>query len=261
VEKQKDLEWLRQIVRRLLGPGGCPWDREQTPATLKPFLLEEAHEVVDAIDQGEPAHLCEELGDLLFQIVLQAELARLPMEQVIAGIGEKLIRRHPHVFAGEGQPAIDTDQVRRNWEKIKQQEHQAHGEHGAVALLQGVPRSMPALRRAQLLGTRAAKVGFDWPDAASVTQKVKEELGELEEAVAGGDPARMDHELGDLLLAVVNWARKLGLDAEDQLQAASRRFVTRFAHVEAELQRRGTRPEQSSLEEMEQLWREAKLRE
>lgn len=248
------ITWLMAIIRRLLAPDGCPWDREQTLQSLRPFLLEEAFEVLDAIDEQDPEHHCEELGDLLFQIVFQAELAGLDLERVIQGIGEKLIRRHPHVF---GDVEVeDSGQVRANWEAIKKQE--SAGQRGA---LDGVPRAMPALQRAHRLSVKAARVGFDWPDLRGVRAKVAEELAEMEQAAATGDPGAMDHELGDLLMAVANWGRKLGLDPEEALRGCNKRFEQRFAHVEAALASQGKTPEESTLEEMEALWLEAKAEE
>ncbi len=246
------LPWLVAIMRRLLAPDGCPWDREQTLESLRPFLLEEAYEVLDALDEGDVEHHGEELGDLLFQIVFQAQLAGQPMEGVIEGIGRKLIRRHPHVF---GEVKVESSrQVLVNWEQIKTEERGR-----PRGLLEGVPQAMPALQRAHRLTYKAAKVNFDWPDLASVREKVSEELGELDEAAGGDQRAAVDHELGDLLFAVVNWARKLDLDPEESLRRANRRFERRFAHVEAGLARVGKTPSQSSLEEMDQLWNEAKV--
>lgn len=246
------LDWLVGLVARLLGPGGCPWDQQQSLQSLRPYLIEEAYELLDALDEEDPEHHAEELGDLLFQIVFQAALARIPMERIIGGIGEKLIRRHPHVFGGE--VVRDAQQVRANWERIKE------GERGQArrGLLADVPRSMPALERAYRLARRAAGVGFDWPDLGSVRAKVDEELAELERAAAAGDPAQVAHEAGDLLFAVAQWVRKLGLDPEESLRAANRRFEDRFAHIEARLAQGGRSPAEASLEEMDALWEEAK---
>ena len=253
MEQTHDLQWLTSIVRRLLAPDGCPWDREQTLDSLRAFLLEETCEVLDAIDEGDPNHHREELGDLLFQIVFQAELAGHSLSRVIRGIGDKLIRRHPHVF---GDAAVEgAEEVRVNWEQIKDQERGAP--RGA---LDGVPRAMPGLPRALRLSQRAARVGFDWPDADPVRHKVMEEVEELREAARDGDDSATEHELGDLLFAVVNWGRKLGVDPERALQRANSRFIQRFGHVEAELGRRGRTPAQSTLAEMEALWQQAKRR-
>lgn len=244
-------QWLVDIMRRLLAPDGCPWDREQTLESLKPFLLEEAYEVLDAIDEASPEHHVEELGDIFFQIVFQAEVAGHAMSDIIQGIGDKLIRRHPHVF---GDVQVDgSGEVLVNWEKIKKAERGGEG-----GVLQGVPSSMPALPRAHKLTHKAAKVGFDWPDAGGARDKVTEELDELERATAAGDPAEMERELGDLLLAVTNWARKLELDPEAALRGANRRFEARFNHIEATLAERGITPAESTLAEMDALWEEAK---
>jgi tetrapyrrole methylase family protein / MazG family protein len=245
------LEWLVGIMHRLLGPDGCPWDKEQTLDSLKPFLLEEAYEVLDAIEEGDPSHHAEELGDLLFQIVFQAELAGLPLTRVIRSIGEKLIRRHPHVF---GDLEVGSSQeVIVNWERIKKTER---GQDRGV--LAGVPRSMPALQRAHRLTRKAARVGFDWPDIPAVRRKVAEELGELDDAVVAQDQSQVVHEMGDLLFSVVNWARKLGLDPEETLRQANGRFERRFAYIEEALASRGKTPADSTLEEMDALWNEGK---
>jgi MazG family protein len=249
------LPWLASIMQRLLAPDGCPWDREQTLETLRPFLIEEAYEVLDAIEDGDRSHHTEELGDLLFQIVFQAALARISVEDVVRAVGEKLIRRHPHVF---GDATVrDAQQVIVNWERIKQEEKRGEGK--AKGVLDGVPRSMPALARAFRLTRKAARVGFDWPDVPAVRAKVAEELGELDAAVVESEGgSRVDHELGDLLFAVVNWGRKLGIDPEESLRRANARFEGRFAYVEEQLVRRGKTPLESTLEEMDALWEEAK---
>ncbi len=247
------LQWLVDIMRRLLAPDGCPWDREQTLESLKPFLLEESYEVLDAIDEQSPQHHVEELGDVFFQIVFQAEVAGHAMSDVIQGIGDKLIRRHPHVF---GDVHVDgTKQVLANWEQIKKDERGGEG-----GVLRGVPRSMPALPRAHKMALKAAKVGFDWPDAGGARQKVSEELDELDRAVEAGEKQAMEHELGDLLMAVTNWARKLDLDPESALRQANGRFEARFGHIEQALAQQGKTPAESTLEEMDRLWDEAKGR-
>ena len=238
-------------MRRLLGPGGCPWDKEQTLDSIKRFLLEEAYEVVDAIDEGDQQHHCEELGDVLYLLVFQAELAEFELEQVIRGAGEKLIRRHPHVF---GEVEVDgTGQVLANWEKIKKAER-GHKRR----LLDGLPRAMPALQRGHRLTERAAKVGFDWPDVAGARAKVDEELEEADQAVASGDAREVAHELGDLLFSVVNWARKLELDPEELMRQANTRFCQRFAHVEGSVEASGRELNEADLEELDRLWDESK---
>ncbi|HZU82671.1 MAG TPA: nucleoside triphosphate pyrophosphohydrolase [Polyangiaceae bacterium] len=216
------------VMRRLLGPGGCPWDREQSFETLRKYALEEACEVIDAIDSGDRAALREELGDLLLQVVFQSELARregsFAIDDVVAGIVDKLVKRHPHVFGDVD--ARDADEVLRNWEKLKAQEK---GERG---LLSGVPRSMPALTRAQRIGEKVARVGFDWEDASGSRAKVAEEMAELDAAIARSDPAAAEEELGDVLFALVNLARHLRIDAEGALRRTIDKFTARFAHVE-----------------------------
>ena len=246
------MPWLVAIMRRLLGPGGCPWDREQTLDSIKHFLLEEAYEVVDAIDEGDPQHHCEELGDVLYLLVFQAELAGLELEQVLLGAGQKLIRRHPHVF---GEVEVDgSGQVLANWEKIKKAERGGKRRR----LLDGLPQAMPALQRAHRLTSRAAKVGFDWPEPAGARAKVDEELAEADEAVASGEPEAVAHEVGDLLFSVVNWARKLGLEPEELLRQANARFCHRFAHVEDSVEGAGKELGDVGLEELDRLWDESK---
>jgi MazG family protein len=219
---------LVHLMRRLLSPGGCPWDREQDFSSLRRYVLEEACEVIDALEDGDLTQLCEELGDLTLQVVFLSELARqagaFGPDDVVRTLAEKLVRRHPHVF-GDVQ-VIGSADVLRNWEAIKRQEKRER------ALLDGIPRSLPALQRAQNMSERVSRVGFDWQDAVGSRRKVGEELIELDEAVASGDPARVESELGDLLFALVNFARHAGVDAELSLRKSSDRFSRRFAHVE-----------------------------
>jgi MazG family protein len=249
---------LVEIMRRLLEPEGCPWDREQTLATLRPYLLEETYELLEAMDDPDPAHHREELGDLLFQVVFQAAIRQgqgtFDIDDVARGIVDKLVRRHPHVFAD--QKVSGSAEVLANWAEIKKQEK------GRRRTLEGVPVALPALARAQKLTERAAAVGFDWPDVAGARAKVTEELAELDEAVEEGQGHdRMAAELGDLLFATLNLARKLGVDAESALRGTTARFEARFAAVEDGLAARGIEPRQSTLEEMDALWNEAKRRE
>jgi tetrapyrrole methylase family protein/MazG family protein/ATP diphosphatase len=219
---------LTTVMQRLLAEDGCPWDREQSFETLRKYVLEEACEVIDAIDSGDRAALREELGDLLLQVVFQAELARkegaFAIDDVIEGIVEKLVRRHPHVFGTVA--AKNADEVLSNWEKLKAKEK---GERG---ILSGVPRSMPALTRAQRIGEKVARVGFDWSDARGSRAKVGEEIAELDRAIANGDAAGIEEELGDVLFALVNLSRHVGVDAEGSLRRTIDKFTTRFAHVE-----------------------------
>ena len=220
---------LVQLMQRLLAPDGCPWDREQDFKSLRRYVLEEACEVIDAIDAEDHGHLQEELGDLLLQVVFLSELARADgrfgPDDVIRGICEKLVRRHPHVF-GDSEVSTAED-VARQWEDIKAREKSSPRE-----LLASVPRALPPLERARRLSDRVARVGFDWPAAAESRDKVREELAELDQAIAEGDPRRVESELGDLLFALVNLARKLDLDAGTALSRTNDRFSRRFAYVE-----------------------------
>jgi tetrapyrrole methylase family protein/MazG family protein/ATP diphosphatase len=227
---------LAEIMRRLLAPDGCPWDKEQTLQTLRPFVIEEAYEVLDAIDSGKPDELREELGDLLMQIVFQAALTAragwFGLDDVVAGISEKLVRRHPHVF-GETQVS-GTDEVLANWEKLKAAEKKDRG------LLDSLPKSLPALLRAVRIGEKAARVGYDWADLSGVRAKVDEELAELDVALAGDDAARAEEELGDVLFALASLARKRGLDPEGALRGTLDRFTTRVQAAEALARAQGT---------------------
>ncbi len=253
------LATLAAIMTRLLSPDGCPWDRRQTLDSLKGYLLEETYEVLEALEEGDPDHHREELGDLLFQVVFQAALREREgafcLADVVQGISEKLVRRHPHVFGSEH--AADPQAVRERWEAIKREEtRQAEGRRRRT--LEGVPAALPALLRGQRLQQKAAGVGFDWEGPEGARAKVAEELAELDEAVAQGSPDAIFHEVGDLLEAVANWARLLGVDAEDALRAANRRFESRFGHIEDRLWAAGRAPEEADLEELEALWQEAK---
>jgi MazG family protein len=253
---------LVAIMHRLLAPGGCPWDREQTLESLRPYLVEETFEVLEALETGTAAQHCEELGDLLMQIVFQSALREaegaFTIDDVTRGIADKLVRRHPHVFADAH--AETPDEVLIQWEEIKRREKAARAEAGAAPprILAGVPLSLPALSRAHQVSAKAARVGFDWPDVQGCRDKVAEELGEIDRAIASGDRAAIEHEIGDLLFAAVSLARKLGIDAEAALRACTRRFADRFAFIEDRLRERGLAPAESTLEEMDALWNEAK---
>ncbi len=260
------IEALIALMARLRDPEhGCPWDREQTFASIAPYTIEEAYEVADAIARGEREPLREELGDLLFQVVFHARMAEergwFDFAAVAESIHDKLVRRHPHVFAGA---AAESGALSREWEAHKAREReQAAVRRGEAAhgTLDGVPLALPALMRAAKLGRRAARVGFDWPDAAGSRAKVEEELGELDAALlADGapSPAVLD-ELGDLLFAVVNLSRHLGLDAEGALHAANAKFERRFRRMEQLATQRDLTLTRLSLEEWDALWREAKL--
>lgn len=252
---------LLETMTTLRSPGGCPWDAAQTPESLKPYLLEESYEVLEAIDSDDPALICDELGDLLLQIVFHARIFEerrlFDMGDVATAITEKLIRRHPHVFnAGdlEASPSLDAQ-----WEQIKKEEKERRGE--TVTLLGGVPRHMPALLRARKLTEKASRVGFDWPDVDGVFAKVQEEFQEFEEAFRRSDQRAMVDELGDMLFAIVNLGRFLNIDAEEALRGTINRFVNRFEHIESSLARAGKSLGQSTLEELDTLWNEAKERE
>ena len=251
---------LVEIMDRLLAPDGCPWDREQTLETLRPFLVEETYEVLDALSRNDVAGHCEELGDLMMQIVFHAAIRNaegaFAIDDVCNSISDKLVRRHPHVF-GDAAGVTTSAQVLAQWDEIKAAEKAAKGTQ-QDRLLAGV-KPGPALVRAQKLGNKAEKVGFDWPSWEGTLEKVQEEVHEIRGAAASGERAAMHHEVGDLLLAVVNLARKLGVDAENALVDATGRFVSRFEHVEDRLKDRGKTPQTSTLEEMDALWDEAKL--
>jgi MazG family protein len=250
---------LLATMTRLRGPGGCPWDREQTLSSLRPYVLEETYEVLEALDSGDPRAHREELGDLLLQIVFQAHIAeeqgQFAFADVADAIHEKLVSRHPHVFGDSD--ARDAEAVLKQWAALKRKENEARG--GGQSVLEGVPREMPALARAERLTEKASRIGFDWPDAAGARAKVTEEMAELDEAIAGGDPRRVEDELGDVLFALANLARKLGLPPEEALRRAIGRFVERFHHVEEGLARRGVAHGEATLEEMDRLWDEAKV--
>jgi MazG family protein len=252
------LERLLAIMHRLRAPGGCPWDREQTLTSLRPYVLEETYEVLEAIDAGDVAAHREELGDLLLQIVFQAELRQeagaFEFADVADAISDKLVSRHPHVF---GDSVVkDAEGVLRQWAALKREEKRKKG--GGKSVLEGVPRELPALARADRLTEKASRVGFDWPDAAGAREKVAEELAELDAAVASGDGGEIEHELGDTLFALANLARKLGVAPEEALRGTVARFTARFTHVEEALERRGIPHGGATLAEMDRLWDEAK---
>lgn len=244
---------------RLLAPGGCPWDREQTLDTLRPYLIEETYEVIDALTRSDVNGHCEELGDVLLQVVFHAALRRaegaFTIDDVANGVCDKLVSRHPHVFGSS--PGVNTsEQVLEQWDVLKAKEKAAKGT-APTRTLDGIPPG-PALVRAQKVGSRCGKVGFDWPGWQGSLAKVREETAEVETAIATGDANQIHNEMGDLLLACVNTARKLGVDAENALIDAVQRFEQRFALVEDQLALREKTPSQSTLEEMDALWNEAK---
>ena len=245
------IERLRKIVVQLRSPNGCPWDREQTHQSLKPHLVEECYELIDAIDAGNDKELKEELGDLLLQVVLHSQMAaeasRFTLDEVATAIADKLVNRHPHVFGESRLP--NSEAVLRQWEVIKRSE-----KHERRSILDGVPKGLPALARAQKIQTKAARVGFDWDVADGALAKVREELQEVESAAEG----RLAEEVGDLLFAVVNFARKKKLDAEQLLNEASGKFAARFRTMERLAQDRGLEFASLSLPEMDRLWDDAK---
>lgn len=251
---------LLDIMVTLRDPNrGCAWDKEQTFATIAPFTVEEAYEVADAIDMNDLDALKEELGDLLFQVVFHSRMAEeqhaFAFADVVNAITEKMIRRHPHVF-GDGDRQTSADGVVSVWEANKDKERAAKG-HASV--LDGVARALPPMTRALKLQNRAARVGFDWPDAAQVLVKVKEEIGEVErEMEQSASKDRIEDEMGDILFACVNLARKLNIDPEQALKRTNEKFDRRFRHVEAGLRIQSRRPQDASLDEMESLWVEAK---
>jgi MazG family protein len=267
-DAERALSALLALMARLRDPQrGCPWDREQTFSSIAPYTIEEAYEVADAIERGEHQQLRDELGDLLFQVVFHARMAEergwFDFAAVASAIHDKLVRRHPHVFAGASPTP---EELVRVWEEQKAQERAewALGRPAAEAtVLAGVPRALPALVRAAKLGRRAARVGFDWPDAQQVRAKVLEELHEMDAALAageaGGDAGAVAEELGDLLFSIVNWSRHLKLDAEEALRAANAKFERRFARMESLARARGLDLKGLSAAEWDALWREAKL--
>jgi MazG family protein len=246
---------LVEIMARLRSPEGCPWDREQNFDTIKPYLLEETYEVLDAIDARDWSGLAEELGDLLLQAVFFAQMAseesRFDITDSLHAINSKLVRRHPHVF-GDGD-AKTADQVKQRWDEIKAKEKPR-----PKGLLGGVPRNLPALVEAQQIASKAAGGGFDWENVEQVLDKLREELSELDDARAAGRPAAIEDEIGDLLFVIVNIARFLKTDPEQALRKTNAKFRRRFEYVERGLEARGKAPREATIEEMEALWQEAK---
>jgi MazG family protein len=261
---QRASEALTRLIRTvaiLRSPGGCPWDAAQTPESLKPYLIEEAYEVLEAIDAGEPAAIREELGDLLLQVVLQArifeEQGLFDLAAIADAITEKLRRRHPHVFGDT--PCGDHQALQRQWEDIKRQEKVQRGQ--STSVLGTLPAQLPALLTARKLTERASRAGFDWPEVSGAFAKVHEELAECEQALNNNDQQELANELGDLLFATVNLARFVNIDAETSLRQTIRRFIDRFEHVERSLAHRNTSFADATLEEMMELWQQAKQRE
>jgi ATP diphosphatase len=253
----EELDALLTLMRRLRAPDGCPWDREQTFASIAPFTIEEAYEVADAIGRGDLNRLRDELGDLLFQVVFHARMAeeagRFDFAAVARGIRDKLVRRHPHIFSERRD--IDIAQLHVSWETQKAHERAQAGEHG---VLSDVPKALPGLARAAKLGRRAGRVGFDWQQAAGVRAKINEELAEIDDAIAGGTHEQVSQEIGDLLFAVANWARHLEVDPESALQGAALKFERRFEHMERSAQQQHLSLDELTASQWEQLWNAAK---
>jgi ATP diphosphatase len=273
MQPSRDISRLNEIMAALRTPEtGCPWDLEQTFATVVPYTLEEAYEVADAIERGDVANLREELGDLLLQVVFHARMAeeegRFDFGDVVDAITRKLIRRHPHVF-GDARD-LSSDQVKALWGRIKAEEKRERAEarraaglpaEAAAGALAGVPLALPALTRALKLQENAGKVGFDWNDPRAVLAKLREEIDEVEAEFDANDPQRVADEVGDLLFAVANLARHVRVDPETALRGANAKFERRFAHIESRLAEAGRAPSDATLDEMEALWSEAKRRE
>jgi len=241
-------------MARLRGPDGCQWDMAQDHKSLKPYLIEEAYEVLDAIDSDKPDKLAEELGDLLLQIVFHAQIAsetgKFDIEQICRMISDKLILRHPHIFNEKKE--LSKSQVLDQWEAIKQTNNKHH------SVLDGVPRTLPALLKAYRIQEKVGRLGFDWKQAKEVVAKINEEVAEFEKAFAQNDEQQMHHELGDLLFSLVNLSRHLGLRAEEALDDTNKKFIERFKYIERKLMEKGKTPSESSLKEMDALWEEAK---
>jgi MazG family protein len=261
--KTADIGKLVDLVARLRGDNGCPWDKEQTPESLKPMLIEEAFEVLDALDAPDPEELREELGDLLFQVVFHAQIARergdFELADVIDRLHTKMVRRHPHVFGDADLPT--SRDVLRNWEDIKAAEKgaaSANSPDSKKSLLDGIPSRLPALHEAFQLTAKASRVGFDWGRLEDVVAKLREEANELLEARRGGDPGRLADEVGDLLFVAVNIARFVGIDPETALHRTNRKFERRFRHIESRVKESGRELKEAGLAEMDALWEEAK---
>jgi tetrapyrrole methylase family protein / MazG family protein len=255
-----------RLIARLRAPGGCPWDREQTHASVKPMTIEEAYEVAEAIDLQDDEALAGELGDLLLQVVFHADMARergaFGIDAVVRKVSEKMVRRHPHVFGDD--PARTSGEVLRNWEALKQAERATQGKEAKdPSLLDGVSKGLPAVMEAFQMTTKASRVGFDWPDPEGPMVKLDEEIAELREAASRepADAAAVQEEIGDLLFVAVNVARLRGVDPESALKAANRKFRRRFRHIENRLRESGRGPADSNLEEMDTFWDEAKAAE
>jgi tetrapyrrole methylase family protein/MazG family protein len=254
-------EALLSLMDRLRAEGGCPWDREQTHASLRPYLIEETYEALEALDVGETGHIVEELGDVLFQVVFHCQIAReqgeFIMADVLQAVIQKMTRRHPHVFGNT--EVANSGEALRQWEQIKRTEAGAEGTPRSA--LDGVPKSLPSLLRAQRLQVKAGRVGFDWPTWREAWSKVREEMVEADEAMVAGDADRVKAELGDLFFSLVNVARLLEIDAEGSLRQAADTFTRRFKEVEAAMRAEGRQVDEASPEELERQWLAVKSRE
>jgi len=254
-------EALLSLMDRLRAEGGCPWDREQTHASLRPYLIEETYEALEALDVGETGHIVEELGDVLFQVVFHCQIAReqgeFTMADVLQAVIQKMTRRHPHVFGNT--EVANSGEALRQWEQIKRTEAGAEGTPRSA--LDGVPKSLPSLLRSQRLQVKAGRVGFDWPTWRDAWSKVREEMAEADEAMVAGDADRVKAELGDLLFSLVNVARLLEIDAEGSLRQAADTFTRRFKEVEAAMRAEGRQVDEASPEELDRQWLAVKSRE
>jgi tetrapyrrole methylase family protein/MazG family protein len=254
---KKDFPALVELMAKLRGPDGCPWDRKQTTGSLKPFLIEECYEVMDALDEGTPGQIKEELGDLLFQIIFHARIAeeqgQFTINDVIAANIEKMTRRHPHVF---GDERLSTDkEVLANWEEIKKKEK---GYENRKSILEGIPKHLPSLLRAHSLQERAARVGFDWSRIDEALPKLDEEIAEFKESLKQKDAAGIEEELGDIFFMLVNISRFLGVNPENALRKTISKFVYRFRYIEEHAENSGRSLNDMTLDEMEKLWQESK---
>lgn len=256
---EEKVAWLREIIGRLRAPDGCPWDREQSPASVKKYVMEEAYELIEALDNEKPFAVAEELGDLFFMLFflshMYEESGAFSLTEVFDKIGQKMIRRHPHVF---GEVRVrDSSDVVANWQAIKAEEARDKCERHSV--LGHLPRTFPALQRAFRVGERASRIGFDWPEAEAVWHKLAEEEQELREAIQSGDPEAITTEVGDLLFTVVNLARLLGVNPEEALQATTNRFTKRFQTMEKELKAKSREVSMLTPAEMDAVWEAAKV--
>jgi tetrapyrrole methylase family protein/MazG family protein/ATP diphosphatase len=252
----QQLEELINIIRRLRGPEGCPWDRKQTPADVKTYLTEELYEVIEAIDQDDRNMLVEEIGDLMFMILflvnLYEEKKVFCLSDALQSIQQKMVHRHPHVFGSTEVASVD--EVKANWQMLKEKE----GKKPRKSLLDGIPGNLPALSRAFFLTSKAAKIGFDWPNPQEVLKKVREETEELESAILEKKQAQMTEEIGDILFSIVNLSRHLGIEPEQALRRSNEKFCGRFGQMEKKLQNQGKDTQKATLEEMDKVWEEVK---